>query len=97
MEKWVMVIWGTATRMLPGRPVFLQAFDVDAHDGQGSAAVVEDPMAAMKFDTQSDVLAAWQRESTVKPVRDDGRPNKPLSAYTIEPRLMVFPDEKKTT
>jgi hypothetical protein len=39
---------------------------------------------AMAFDDVKTALEYWQRQSTVVPRRTDGRPNRPLTAYTVE-------------
>lgn len=54
----------------------------------GSMTVTEDPAAAKQFDSASAVLQEWQRVSTTVPVRPDGKPNRPLTAFTIEPRQL---------
>ena len=69
---------------VPPRPFYLAAFDVDAHDGRGHTSLTVYIDHAMRFATAADALAAWERQSAVRPIRPDGKPNRPLSAYTIE-------------
>jgi hypothetical protein len=64
---------------------YLKAFDVDAHDGLGSFESTADIEEALHFSDLGDVLEAWKRQSTVRPLRPDGKPNRPLTALTISP------------
>lgn len=41
---------------------------------------------ALRFDTAVDAWSLWTSTSSRIPVRPDGRPNRPLTAYTIEVR-----------
>ncbi len=63
---------------------FLKAFDVDAHRGIGTQEWTSDAVEALAFSTSATALAAWRSQSRVCPLRDDGQPNRPLTAFTIE-------------
>lgn len=82
---WRMKIHGVAGGESYSRPVYLEAYDVDAHGGRGFSALTADPGKALTWPDISDVLKAWKTQSTVLPLRPDGKPNRPLSVYTIEP------------
>ena len=56
--------------------------DVDAREGRGSVELSKDPARALRFATAAEALQYWQRQSSVQPLRDDGKPNRPLTAYT---------------
>jgi hypothetical protein len=45
---------------------------------------------AQRFATASDALEAWNTVSKTRPVRPDGRPNKPLSALSIQLEPVVL-------
>lgn len=64
-------------------PFFLVSCDVDAHDGQGAVVISNSPPLAMQFDDIVHVMTYRDRVSTVRPLRDDGKPNRPLSYFTI--------------
>lgn len=64
---------------------WLQRFDADAHGGRGSIVMTKNRSEAMQFDSLQAVMECWKTQSTVQPLRDDGRPNRPLTAYTIQP------------
>lgn len=40
--------------------------------------------AAMVFDDAVKAIECWQQISTSNPTRPDGKPNRPLTAFTIE-------------
>jgi hypothetical protein len=72
-----------------GRPTedagrYLVLCDVDARDGRGEVTTTPNRADARLFATIAQLLAYWRRQSTVQPRRDDGEPNRPLTAYTIE-------------
>ena len=82
---WRMRIIGVAGEdTFPGA-VYLEAYDVDAFGGRGHSALTTDPTKALMFADPGDVLQAWREQSTVRPLRPDGKPNRPLTSYTITP------------
>ena len=64
---------------------WLRRFDPDALGGRGWTDFADDPTEAMRFDTVEAVMECWKTQSRTVPLRDDGRPNRPLTAYTIQP------------
>ena len=69
--------------MIFRRPTFLVSFDPDAHGGLGDGVFTSDPVKARLFPSRSAAVAEWRRTSTVRPLRDDGQPNRPLSSFTV--------------
>lgn len=65
-------------------PTYLKAFDLNADQGRGKIEVTTDIADAMRFDNGHEVLAAWRSPSSAVPTRTDGKPNRPLSAFSIE-------------
>lgn len=66
---------------------YLVDFDFSARDGWGGNAVTtEDPRKAKKFASAEDALLYWQTQSVTRPLRPDGRPNRPLTAITVKIR-----------
>lgn len=63
---------------------YLESFDFDAHDGIGEGAFTRDPRRAMLFDDAHAAFAFWRTVSTVRPIRGDGRPNRPLTALSVQ-------------
>lgn len=49
----------------------------------GIATFSPDRSKAMRFPDSRSAFAAWQSRSTLVPTRSDGRPNRPLTAYSM--------------
>lgn len=65
-------------------PTWVAGFDIEAHDGRGEVRYTSDVATAMHFPTPGHLLDAWKCQSTTRPLRDDGEPNRPLTALTVE-------------
>lgn len=78
-QKIVMVL-------MDGPPAFtgwlLKSFDFEADDGRGEIEMTPVLAEAMRFDSLKDAMAFRQRQPECRPTRDDGQPNRPLSATT---------------
>lgn len=83
----ILRVHGTSTALLT-LPVWLESYDVDAHDGLGAAQLTQDRDKALQFDDAGAALTAWKTQSTVRPLRADGKPNRPLTAFTVEPETL---------
>jgi hypothetical protein len=68
---------------------WLKSFDPDAHAGRGDAVFTDRIEHALKFASKVDAMAFWNTQSKVRPLRPDGRPNKPLTAFTVEIETLV--------
>ena len=68
----------------PHAGMYLARADFDAYDGMGYMDFTADVRKALKFDTAGDAMAFWRTPSTVRPLRPDGQPNRPLTALTVE-------------
>jgi hypothetical protein len=62
---------------------WLESYDPDANEGRGYAEFTRDPARALSFESMADAWACWNQQSRVRPLREDGQPNKPLTAFTI--------------
>ena len=62
---------------------YLVAFDFDAMQGRGYGIFTDELELAMRFKTLRDAMEFWRTQSTVNPLRPDGKPNRPLTASTI--------------
>jgi hypothetical protein len=67
------------------RGAYLQSSDPDGHDGMGHEVWTFDLAKAQQFATFSDAMACWMAQSRVRPIRSDGRPNRPMTAYSVQP------------
>jgi hypothetical protein len=68
----------------PHADQWLKSFDHDAYDGRGYGVFTDKILRAKRFASKADALAFWNTQSTVQPWRPDGRPNKPLTALSVE-------------
>jgi hypothetical protein len=62
---------------------WLVEYNPDAHDGRGIAKWSRDPRRAMRFVDERAAFDCWLMQSTVRPIRGDGKPNRPLTCYTV--------------
>lgn len=74
----------TAGGSILNKPVYLKAYDVNAFSGRGSAELTENRDEALRFADFAAMMEAWRTQSSFRPIREDGKPNRPLTAYTIE-------------
>lgn len=74
---WIFSIAGVAGPI----DSWLLDFDVDANEGRGGVKITKMPQHAMQFKSMADALAAYHKQSKVQPLRDDGKPNRPLTVY----------------
>ena len=64
--------------------MYLCTADFDANGGIGDFTFTSDPRRAMRFADSAALLMFWRTQSTVLPLRPDGKPNRPLTALTVE-------------
>jgi hypothetical protein len=64
---------------------YLEWSDPDARDGRGDDRWTDDLAKAKKFATFMDAMECWKAQSTVVPFRPDGKPNRPMTAYSVTP------------
>ena len=65
---------------------YLQDYDPEDHDGRGDATFTPDVAKAMKFDSFIAAMECWSKQSKTRPLRPDGKPNKPLTAFSVSPK-----------
>jgi hypothetical protein len=65
---------------------WLLEFDPDAFGSRGRIVQTSNLSKAKRFDSFAAVMEQWKCQSTTVPLRDDGEPNRPLTAYSIEPQ-----------
>lgn len=67
----------------PGEDVgYLAVYDIDAEDGRGRIIWTLDPSEAIQFDSVAIALAVLNMTPAARPNRQDGRPNRPIRAFT---------------
>lgn len=62
---------------------FVKSFDHEAGDGRGSGVFTADPRRALRFGSRATALLFWRRQSRKRPLREDGQPNRPLTASSV--------------
>lgn len=64
--------------------MYVKRFDPDAKQGRGELVATPDVHDALTFASTTEAHAFWVQTSKVQPVRSDGKPNRPLTAYNVE-------------
>lgn len=64
--------------------LWLKSYDPDGNHGAGAIIGTEHRAEAMRFPDMAAAMAFWRKPSSARPMRLDGLPNRPLTAFTIE-------------
>jgi hypothetical protein len=64
---------------------YLEWSDPDANHGFGNERWTDDLAKAKKFKSFMAAMECWKAQSSVKPYRPDGKPNRPLTAFSVMP------------
>lgn len=84
--SYVMVCRGDAMGFAPELDgLYLSHFDPDYRDGSGDVRWTPELALARRFESVVEVIVTWRTASTSVPLRLDGLPNRPLTAWSIEP------------
>lgn len=62
--------------------LYIKGFDPDYRFPIGRVITTKDPAEAMRFESAPAALAYWSQR--VGGIRPDGKPNRPLTAFTVE-------------
>lgn len=71
---------------------YLKEYDPDGNNGFGRIVFTEEPTEAKSFESSTELFETWGAQSTVRPLRPDGMPNRPLTAYHMEFVQIEVPD-----
>lgn len=82
--KTVIVAYGPVSGSYQICGEYLKSYDPEAHDGFGDATFTTDINKALVFDTFAAALLFTRQQPANRPLRADGRPNRPLTAFTLE-------------
>ena len=52
--------------------------------GRGNLTVTHEKRLAKRFSDFHEAASFWKQQSKRNPLRPDGKPNRPLTAYTVE-------------
>jgi len=84
VKKVVMKMEGFADgRRSPVDGMYLKYFDHEAHGGTGAGEFTVNKVEAMVFKDHGTAFEFWTKVPKCKPLRADGKPNKPLTASTV--------------
>ena len=84
MAKLIRALGFASGAPCPHAGQYLESFDFEAYDGRGYGEFTPDPARAKRFDDVPACVLFWSTTSTTKPVREDGKPNRPLTALSID-------------
>jgi len=62
---------------------YVKDFDFEYLDGRGLLTSTPDVKEAMVFENAEKAIEFWRTQPKCKPMRNDGRPNRPLTATNI--------------
>lgn len=62
---------------------WVEWYDPDAMNGVGVVKLTKKHTMAQRFASYRDAFSLWREQSSVRPLRRDGKPNRPLTAYSI--------------
>jgi hypothetical protein len=87
-EQWVIRFVGTAAQLVADPNnlddgAWLVDYDPDGNGGTGDWTFTTNRAEARRFPSAAAALECWRQPSTVLPTRPDGKPNRPLTGFTI--------------
>ena len=62
---------------------YLASYDPEGDDGNGITTWTHDPAQAMTFPTGEAATACYRAVPLNRPLRPDGKPNRPLTRFTV--------------
>lgn len=84
MTKWAIKIVDFINQAeCPIEEQYIKSFDHDAFDGQGAGEFTFNIREALPFADTAEALMFWKKQSEVRPLRSDGKPNRPLTCSTV--------------
>lgn len=67
---------------------YLKSYNPEAFDGQGFAEWTHEPKDAKVFSNLTEAHACWTQVPNSRPLRPDGKPNRPLTAFSVQITLL---------
>jgi hypothetical protein len=64
--------------------LWLKSYDPDGRGGRGNVIGTKKRAEALRFTDMPSAMKFWRQPSSVLPLRPDGKPNRPLTAFNIE-------------
>lgn len=63
--------------------LYVQAYSPNGNGGRGDLVLTNDVTEAYVYETSADALEDWKRVSETHPTREDGKPNRPMTAFSV--------------
>ena len=81
----IVALEGTLCCPALGDPsgLYVASYDPEAHDGYGEVGLTRDAHQALSFVGPGAARAFYLQASRTRPRRSDGRPNRPMTAFTV--------------
>jgi hypothetical protein len=64
--------------------MWVKSYTPDGHDGRGHIELTENRHEAKVYPDALTAMSEWRSVSSTHPTRPDGKPNRPLTAFTVE-------------
>lgn len=64
-------------------PMWVKSY-ADTPCGRGRVVLTSHEAEALQFTDVTEALAFWRQRSRSMPMRPDGKPNRPITAYSVE-------------
>lgn len=65
-------------------PAYVVEYDPEAEAGLGFLRMTYYPEEAKTYDSQDAAIAEYRKVPKARPLREDGNPNRPLTAFDVE-------------
>jgi hypothetical protein len=62
---------------------YVESYTPDGNEGRGRLVLTPHVQAAKRYTGHGAALAEWKRVSATHPTRPDGKPNRPMTAFTV--------------
>lgn len=81
--SYVIKLWFDSAGPSEHEGRYVERYDPDYLHGLGRVWSCAKPSEAIHFATFPEATEFWRQVSFVRPLRDDGKPNRPLTAFTV--------------
>jgi hypothetical protein len=75
---------------------YITWYDPEAYDGRGDVRLSPHAKDAKQFADRVEALKFWQQIPKCRPRRDDGKPNRPLTAFSVWIEPVTSSDQSPT-
>jgi hypothetical protein len=62
---------------------YVKSYTPDGNEGAGDLELTRHRGQAKRYASKAEAMDDWKRVSSTHPTRSDGRPNRPMSAFTV--------------